>query len=348
MYETLSKAICKLRKDFEKCCKNMKDFLTVEDLANPNNDIKKLYVDGKLVIGGGGSGSSIYNPGVSDSMKAAFDHGGIPKGTEASSLRGLTYDALFDKILFPTVLAKIGENRSGLLVISPAERVYEIGTVVDLNISMIFNRGTIINGDGSLNINALVGEAWDYSLFKNGNLESQDNLDGLVDGNFIIQETITMGDTTFNGLIDYHEGTGSYFDNTGSSGTNLDGYRIADSVSTNDIIIKGAMNIFYGDGVIATDGTAVRSLNSTLMDSPTTGFADLIIHKGELENTIAIPKGRILKVVLERSNANVTDLYTKAEIQVPDAGGAMHDYDVYSYTATEAYPNDVLYKITVT
>ena len=209
------------------------------------------------ITGGGGGGVSttpsnsglsitddsittIYNTSVPDST-VSMAVGGA-SAAAASSWKTKTVVQVLDEILFPTVLASIGTNKSVSLAVSGDSGVLEIGQSYSRTLTATFNRGTIINGSGTTNSNPLVGVAEDYTFTGTGISSTTQT------GNTLsFTSTVVSGSNNWAVTATHGAGSGAYFDNKGVAGTNLNGSRVAGSAtdSSSSPTITGLYPYYY-------------------------------------------------------------------------------------------------------
>lgn len=133
-------------------------FLRLRD-ANYRDDIV-ISVENFLTGIGGGGGSGVYDPDIPDNVKVPQDIGGIEKDTTVGQLRGLTYEELWNRLLFPAQ-PPVYTNPTGILNTTlPA--LMEIGTSASVTFTGVFNQ----NDAGALDA---------YALLENGVQISTDN-----------------------------------------------------------------------------------------------------------------------------------------------------------------------------
>ncbi len=161
-----------------------------------------------------------YATSISDSVNSVAV-GGAPV-LPASTWKTKTIIQSLDTILFPTILPSIGSNRSVTLTINGSTGNREVGVSYSRTLTANFNRGTIINGDGTTNSNPLVGPSSNYRFTGTG--ISQTNQTG---NTLAITTDVVLGDNDWDVLVTHGAGTGDYYDNKGNAETNLDSSRAA-------------------------------------------------------------------------------------------------------------------------
>lgn len=297
-----------------------------------------------------GSAEPKYDSPLDDNL-ASTGLGGIEAGTTVGDLKSmnLTFPALVDMLLFPTVDASVATNKSLSLSATGAPSTVEVGTSITAVLTAVFNRGKIRNGDNS-NGPDLVGNPTSYTFSGPG------VTDGTVSSN-ALTETITadsinasFGANRWQVSVQHDAGTGDYFTNKNTVSTSLDALRVAATISSNSNTINGRYYAFYGVGSIPTDSASVRALpNKLFLSANNTGTFTILILAGENKIAFAVPSGKTVKVTFrESSAADVTGSFTKSTIDVLDAGAQQVSYDLYtSSLAGTGYGSDSNYDVTV-
>lgn len=181
-----------------------------------------------------------YNTAIADSV-VSVPVGGAP-ATAASSWKLKNIVQVLDDILFPTLLASVGTAKSVNLAVSGSSGTLEIGSSHSRTLTADFVRGTILNGNGTTNSNALVGPATSYTFTGTG-ISSTTQA-----GNTLALTTaIVSGSNNWTVTVAHSAGTGTYTDNKGVSGTNLDASRASGTVtdSTSSPTITGVHPYYY-------------------------------------------------------------------------------------------------------
>jgi len=242
-------------------------------LAGTGDRIVVTDSSGKLKAGTVPAGT--YDTTLATTLAMPTPVGGFTAGTTVANVKGMTYIAMFDDLLFPTVLAYVGSNRS-LVLNGVTTSVYEVGRTHTAVVSAAFNQGLIKNGDDS-NGPALVGPATLYTFKLPG---------GTVDGtpsststHTFASFTIAAPGTTYTWSVttDYSIGTGAYYSNKGVAGTNLDGQRVSGSVSDNSNGITGQNRRYWGTNA----GTTLSSAQVVALQSGTYGGTDLTASRAK-------------------------------------------------------------------
>ncbi len=191
--------------------------------VNDNDAARKKYVD-DAVAGAGSGGTTVYNTTVPDATYSVSVGGAQP--ALASSWKQKTIVQALDEILFPTVLASIGTNKSVSLSVDGDTGLLEIGSSYSRTLTATFASGTIKDGSGATNSNPLVGAAIDYTFTGTG--ISSTNQTG---NTLSFDSTVVSGANSWAVTVTHGQGSGAYYDNKGAAGTNLLSSRAAGSTS---------------------------------------------------------------------------------------------------------------------
>ena len=305
-------------------------------------------LDTSLLATSGSSYNSLLTP-TGMTVKSG-GVGGISDTTTVGSLIGQTFTQLFDSLLFPTVDATY-TNRSASLNI-PTSTTVEVGTIYNITSTAIFNRGTIHNGDGTLNSNPLVGSAYNYAFrLPDGNTDGNSASSISLGNSYNIVFNSNRWDVT----VSYSGGTGLYYDNKGVAGTNLDGLRVTSTVIGYSGTITGKRYMWYGYGVgssAPTNSAGVRLLTHKgfLIIPNNTGTFNISIPSTTQEVYFFTVAGRTVKVYyVESSMADVTSSFNMTSISVNDAGGISQSYESWvSYIGLIGYPSIATYRVIIT
>ena len=181
-----------------------------------------------------------YNSTIADAV-VSVAVGGAP-AAPASSWKSKNLVQVLDDILFPTLLASVGSAKSINLAVSGASGTLEIGSSHSRTLTATFGRGTILNGNGSLNANPLVGAATGYTFTGTGISSTAQS------GNELSFTTAVVSGTNNWAVTAAHAaGSGTYTDNKGVSGTNLDAQRASGTATdtTSAPTITGVHPYYY-------------------------------------------------------------------------------------------------------
>ena len=319
-----------------------------------------ISTDGSIMLNGVEWGT-YQGIGLADDLKMPEAVGGLPVDTSVAYLRGKTFEWLFSEILFPTVPAYIGTlnfvNISGYTSTTPVE----VGTTYSPTITATYNRGTIYDGDGTLNTNALTGlpALYTFGYYVDGSLVYSRQI-----MSFDLTEThvydplrIELGNNTWSAIVNYSTGSGIYYDNKGGTSLvpSIETARSAGfSTGTSDIV-RGRRKYFTGSGdaSVPIDSSSVRALadQGLFENIYNTGTFTFEISPGNTYAYFFIPDGSSSVVVQleESSYADITDDFdTPTDISVNDAGGVAQNYKSWiHYIGGVGYDASVHYKVTI-
>jgi hypothetical protein len=181
--------------------------------------------------------------------------GGIVSTTTVGSLTGKTFTQMFDSLLFPTVLAYIGTPAKSLTINSPTTASVDVGSQYTPSVTTAYNAGVIRNGDSTLGPN-LVGATWLYT-FRLPNLTTDGTPNGTSTHTYTTTTIPLETGYQWSVIATYSGGTGTYTDNKGNPGTNLDGSRVAGTITAFSGTVTGYNRRYWG-----TSATAVFTLGS--------------------------------------------------------------------------------------
>ena len=188
---------------------------------------------------GAGTGSTYTNLN-----NTPYGVGGIDAG---SSFSGKTMTQMWDNLLYPTIMPTYNNRSVVLNGVNTAS--VEVGTLFSFNLTYGFDRGTIHSKDGSSDID-LVGA------------ETSHNFSGPGLTNSTVSYNATLGQMNWSIDVNYDQGTGQYYDSTGTPATNLDSNRVASSVSTSRYK-SGYYRYFYlTESSLSTDSTEIRAITT--------------------------------------------------------------------------------------
>ena len=166
----------------------------------------------------------------------------------AGSWRAQTLSQALDEVLFPTILASILTPKSITLEVSGPAGELEIGTTHTRTLTATFNPGRIRNGDGTDGPELVGTGSFGFTFSGTG-------LPNTTQGNTLTlnNAAVVAGSNNWQVTRVHPEGTGTYTDNKGAAGTNLDGSRAAGSVtdSVSSPSITGVFPYYYIKSPIA-------------------------------------------------------------------------------------------------
>ena len=288
----------------------------------PSNTITGVAANTALSITGT-TLSTIYNTQIADTVQSVVV-GGAP-ATAASDWKLKNIVEVLDTILFPTILATRSISASASLAVSPTSNTIEIGTTTARTLTATFVRGQITNGDETINTNPLVGAATGYTFTGTG-ISSTAQAGATLN----VSTAIVAGSNQWSVDVAHAIGTGTYTDNKGVAGTNLDSLRVAGTKTGSTAVITGKYKQFYGPSATAvTDSAGVRALSENRFNSTGT-FRTTIFN--QVKYVIALPSPRTLTEALAvPSGESQLSGFTLATFNVNDAGNAAVSYNVYTF-----------------
>ena len=298
----------------------------------------------------GGTGG-VYDSAFADGTVMPNTVGGYEAGTDVADLDGDTLSQMWDGLLFPAVLAYISDPVSASLVEDIVPTIVEIGTALQPQLTASFDRGDITNGDGTTGP-ALVGLPNTYS-FSGPGISGTNEVSTTALSTAITPASsapAAFGNNVWTVEIDYGIGTGTYTDNFGNAGSNLDPSRVADSITVNSPATVGRRYAFHGTEANPQDSADVRALaDRDFLDSNNEGTFDIDITAGDTEIAFAIPSGKNATVLfVESSNADVTSSFSVQTFLVEDANGDSTNYKVfYATLAGSGYGTNSTYRVIV-
>ena len=184
--------------------------------------------------------STSYNTTIPDSVISVSVGGASP--TAASVWKTKNIVQALDDILFPTILASVGSAKSINLTVSGSSGTLEIGSSYSRTLTATFLRGTIIDGNGTLNANPLVGVDTNFTFTGTG-ISSTTQTSNILS----FTTSIVSGSNNWAVTANHGAGTGAYFNNKGIAGTNLDPQRVSGTVtdSSSSPTITGVYPYYY-------------------------------------------------------------------------------------------------------
>ena len=305
---------------------------------------------GKLTYGDSSTLAPVYNSTLSDTIATVTTFGGIPAGTTVGSLRGQTYSAIFDTLIFPTVPPTLTTQRSVALTGILTTPV-EVGTTVTPTLLATFNRGRITNGDG-VTYTDLVGNANQY-VFKlpNGNTDFTYTTSNSSQSRVYTGYVTTVGNNNWSVTVNYDAGTTQYYDSKGVSSNIFNASRVASTVTTSSSTVVALRYLWYGMGNPNShpiNTVDVRALSKSFLSATNTGVYNIVIPAGTQEFYFYIPSGKTVVVLLVESNATITNVFTQDSISVLDAAGVSQTYTSWVHSiGALGYTTDVTYRITI-
>jgi hypothetical protein len=269
--------------------------------------------------------STIYNTAIADNVSSIAVGGAA--AALASSWKTKSLVEALDTILFPTIPAYISSFQSAGLSLTGASGTYEIGTPITATLTASFNRGQIVNGNG-VNGPNLVGTVTSTPyLFTGTGIGTPPAQSG---NTFAISQTIVGGSNVWNVQVSYNAGTGTYTDNKGVSGTNLNASRVAGNTSASSAVISGQYRQFFGGATNpVTTSADVRALAGN-------NFANnnsFQIYIGTTRFVLAIPVTKSIVSIITSNFENITLNFTQADFNVLDAGSNPIPYKIFTFVS---------------
>ncbi len=276
--------------------------------------------------------------------------GGIPAGTLIGTLTGKSNSELWDLALVAEILASVQTPKS-ILLTGPAAATVEVGTTLNPSLAAVFNPGVIENGDGSTGPN-LVGNSTNFEYTLPDATVINRTPAGNSDAFTPPSVEVTFGNNVYSVVATHDAGTGSYTDNKGNIGTNLDPQRIAGTESNDAPIVIGRYNAFFGSGgggSTPVNSAQVRALTQQLLNASNEGTFDIVIPAGTPEVYFSVPAGKTITVLyVESSFADVTGTFVNNAFNVDDAGGNPVAYDNYgAVIGGGGFPAVATYRVTI-
>lgn len=228
------------------------------------------WVGGLLDVSISTIDTSRYTSALANGIVTDGTLGGIPDGTDVSTLKGKTYDELWDMLLFPTTLAYVQTARSlGYTGLSSAYA--EPSASYTPTLTATYNPGLIYNGNATPGPN-LTGDAYHY-VFKlpGGAVELSEAYAGNSRAR-VYTTPVLVGNAgathTWSVDVSYNAGSGAYYDNKGNPGTNLYAQRVAATISANSGTITSRNKRYYGtDTNSSLTSSQVMALDVSAFDT---------------------------------------------------------------------------------
>jgi len=197
---------------------------TALDGLQPAGDYAPTTLANSGIDVAGNSITTAYNTTVADGV-VSVAVGGAP-AADASTWKSKNIVQVLDDILFPTLLATVGSAKSISLAVSGVSGTLEIGSEHNRTLTATFSRGTILNGNGSLNANPLVGAADGYTFTGTGISSTAQAGNELT-----FTASVVSGANNWAVTATHGAGSGTYTDNKSVAGTNLNAQRVSGSAT---------------------------------------------------------------------------------------------------------------------
>lgn len=278
--------------------------------------------------------------------------GGIPAGTTIGDLNGLTFTQYVELKDFPTILANISDFpnfiQSGFNTSS-----VEVGASYAPNVTITFDLGTILNGDGSV-AGDLVGDLQTLNISSPSN--SNAYVDNIISNNSssgtLANHIMTLGTNSFVISGTNSIGTTTYIDNKGGTGiiTSIENAK-SDTIPNNLTVNKSAFyyryNYLGARGTSPTESTAIRALSKSFLNSSNNGSFSINIPGNTSEYTLYTIAGK---------NVSIIDASTFSELApsgvaqiVEDANSSGVNYESFTVDmGLTGFPQDTTFNITIT
>ena len=262
---------------------------------------------------------------ISEEIISDVNVGGVNVGQQISKGTSLTQFAklLLNKIFYPTFTAP-----SLTLTSNAGSR--EIGETFDLVLNSSFNRGAItVNGN--------------FQDYRSGAATAQ-SVDGTAGPSKTITGYVTLPNQNFTAITDYAAGVQP----KDSKGDDF-GSPLAAGSLTATTSFSGGLRRFAGQmNAPPSNGAQVRA--ALLGTSVLNGGNSFAITANGTDKTfvIAIPTGKTLKKVVTSNNETLTSNFALSVITtVPDAGGDLQSYNVYTYTTVGTFTAGLILNIEI-
>ena len=285
-----------------------------------------------------------YNTAIADTV-VSVPVGGAPAAA-ASTWKSKNLVQVLDDILFPTILASVGSAKSLDLAVSGTSGTLEIGTSVSRILTATFARGTILNGNGSTNSNPLVGAATGYTFTGTGISSTAQA------GNTLSFTTpVVSGSNNWAVTATHAVGTGTYQDNKGVAGTNLDASRAAGSLtdSTSSPAITGVHPYYYLKSAspitAASMAAAIGNGTATKVIASSTGTLSIPYAPTAEYFAVAYPSTSTTKTryfVTALDNGAITVVFSPVATQTVTTTLWTQDYRIHVTTAALTNSNSTI------
>jgi len=250
--------------------------------------------------------TSTYSTAIPDATYSVAVGGATAQ--PASTWKTKTLVQALDTILFPTILASVASAKSlslawhtnSTLKTSPVE----VGVVHALAFSYTFNQGQITNGTG-LSGPVLVGTVVGNTTVSGVGLTGSQIF---TIGQLFSNVAIVSGTNTWTVSVNYDVGTGTYYDNKGVVGTNLDSSRVAGSISS-QISVQGLYPYYVLKSPVVFTDAQFKSAIAAGVATAIHANAQLTKYVASASGTLSVPynmSGQYLGVAYAASNTQKT------------------------------------------
>lgn len=171
------------------------------------------------LVEGGTPAQPIFQSSLGLGLEMQESWNALGVGTSISDLNGRSFTEIFEMALFPTIEAGIGDNQS-LSQTGFNVSTVEVGNSFAPTLTINFDRGEIINGDGS-SAGALVGNLQTLNIASpdNPNAYINNSVVGNTDTVTLPNRILTEGNNVYTITGTNLAGTTTYTDNKGGTGT---------------------------------------------------------------------------------------------------------------------------------
>lgn len=225
IFNYIESHIIESNKTLEEINTEIKEFPKKEEFATING--KSLFDEENIEIEGGeGTSSGTYESNIEDgSIAMTENYGDFKVGTTVESLKGKTYDELFDGILFPTVNPTFTAP-SASIAWSGYAATQEVGATGPTanNFTTGYNAGAITLSGKKQNNRGGAQNTANSFIYVNGNV-----------ANRTLPSKVTLGNTTFKYRAAYAQGPQP----KNNKGNNYDSPLAAGSVDSGAITLNG-------------------------------------------------------------------------------------------------------------
>ena len=291
---------------------------------------------------GHGTTEVAYNTTIADSV-VSVAVGGAP-AAPASAWKTKTVAQVLDDILFPTILASVGSAKSATLAVSGATGTLEVGTSVARTLTATLNRGTIRDGSGTTNTNPLVGAATGYTFTGTGISSTSQAGNALS-----FTAAVAAGANSWAVSVAHGAGSGAYFDNKGTPGTNLDAQRVAGTVSASTGTITGVYPFYYlksSSPITATSmAAAIQAGTATKVVASSTGTLSIPYAPTAQYVAVAYPAASTTKTlyfVTALDNGAITVIFAPVSTQTVTTAIWSQSYKIHVSTGALTNSNATL------
>lgn len=298
----------------------------------------------------------VFETDLGSSIGSSESFGALEENTPVSFYKGKTFSEIFEEAIFPEKLASIG-TPSSLILSGVTPSILEVGTTINsLNLIMTFNRGSIVNGDGTV-AGPLKGNSTSSVI---RNIQGNNILSSTAPVNNTSSYTVNgfpiiSGDNSWSVESECSSGDTDYFSSYEIEGSNLSGNVGGVTSTATSGVIQGRYRRWHyvgSEGTSPTTSANVRLLADTeLLDSNNEGSFDLYISTGasSAEVTIYVPSGKNLLVKdMGNLGINISSEFEASNININDAGGTSRSYIKYTrLTGPTGYENPTNFNITI-